>query len=269
MTVLVIALTVVVAILVVLVAGLLRSHADILRALHGLGITEEDLDGGSARAASLGSAGSGESQGPAHDIVGVTPSGGTARAAVVATRHSTLLAFLSSGCLTCRDFWSAFAGHLELPGDDTRLVVVTQGPESESPGAVAELAPPGVRVLMSSEAWDAYGIPVAPYFLLVDGPSGEIIGEGAASTWESVVRLLGQALADGARRPAGGPEASRPGRGRTGGGRSTPRARARDAVRAADTDEVLSAAGIEPGDPRLYHEAAPAEAAAPTDEERS
>ncbi len=250
MTVLVITLTVVVAILVVLVAGLLRSHADILRALHDLGIGEDDLDGAASggrrpRAPERSGADRADrtiGEGPAHDIVGVTPAGGAARAAVVATRHTTLLAFLSSGCLTCRDFWTAFAGQPELPGDDTRLLVITQGPDAESPGAVAELAPPGVTVLMSSEAWNDYGIPVAPYFLLIDGPTGEIIGEGAAATWDSVSRLLGQALADG---------------GRTSGGRSTRRARARGAVRAADTDDALLAAGIDPGDPRLYHRSDP------------
>ena len=244
MTALVVALTGVVALLAILVAGLLRSHADILRALHALGITEEELndhdhsDGASFRTRD-GVPQPRGIEGAAHDIVGVTPAGGTARAAVVATRHTTLLAFLSSGCLTCRDFWDAFAKKLDLPGTDTRLVIVTQGPESESASAVAGLAPKDVTVLMSSEAWTDYGIPVSPYFLLIDGPSGEIMGEGAASTWDSVVGLLEQALAD---------------TGRTRSGRSTPQARARGAVREADTDDALAAAGIEPDDPRLYHE---------------
>ncbi len=97
-----------------------------------------------------------------------------------------------------------------------------------------------MTVLMSSEAWTDYGIPVSPYFLLVDGPSGQIIGEGAASTWDSVSNLLDQALADS---------------GMTRTGRSTAKARARGRVREADTDEALASAGIEPDDPRLYHEA--------------
>ena len=247
MTVLVVALGVVVAILGVLVAGLLRSHADILRALHELGVTEDRL--GSASGA--GAAGSFDTQPgvpqprpeagqtTAHDIVGATPAGGAGRAAVVSTRHTTLLAFLSSGCLTCRDFWEAFADDLALPGTDTRLVVVTQGPESESPAAINSLAAPDLTVLMSSEAWNDYGVPVSPYFLLVDGPSGTVIGEGAASTWESVAGMLERALAD---------------TGRDAEARSTPRARARGAVREADTDETLARAGIEPGDPRLHHD---------------
>lgn len=246
MTALVIVLGVVVLILVVLVAGLLRSHADILRALHDLGITETDLDGSSGTASpdepfetrpGVPQPRANEGEPTAHDIVGATPTGGSARAAVVATRHTTLLAFLSSGCLTCRDFWDAFAGDLDLPGADTRLVIVTQGPDLESPSAVASLAPHDVTVLMSSEAWNDYGIPVSPYFLLVDGPSGAVIGEGAASSWDSVVGMLERSMAD---------------TGRTRSGRSTKRSRARGAVREADTDQALAAAGIEPGDARLY-----------------
>lgn len=245
MTALVIALGVVVGILAVLVAGLLRSHADILRALHALGITEEELGEHDHRDGASFSTQPGVPtprgiEGQAHDIAGVTPAGGTGRAAVVATRHTTLLAFLSSGCLTCRDFWDAFgARRLDLPGTDTRLVIVTQGPEAESAAKVADLAPTDVTVLMSSEAWTDYGIPVSPYFLLIDGPSGDIIGEGAASTWESVRNLLDQALADTGHDPTGTKSA---------------RSRARGAVRQADTDAALASAGIEPGDPRLYHE---------------
>lgn len=244
MTALVVVLTAVLAIMVLLVAGLLRSHADILRALHSLGIDETELrsDAGSSSSfrtrpgvpeprSSVGDT-------AAHDIDGVTPDGAVGRAAVAATRHTTLLAFLSSGCLTCRDFWDAFAGDLELPGTDTRLVIVTQGPEAESASAVQALAPRGVRVLMSSQAWHDYGIPVSPYFLLVDGPSGAIVGEGAAQNWESVAGLLRKSLAD-----AGlGSDARR-----------TKKTSARGAEREADTDEALLAAGIEPGDPRLHH----------------
>jgi hypothetical protein len=254
MTALVIALGVVVGLLAVLVAGLLRSHADILRALHALGITEEELTGpddGPPDGVDDGATfrtqpgvprprGAEALDGAAHDIVGTTPSGGAARAAVLATRHTTLLAFLSSGCLTCRDFWDAFSRKLDLPGTDTRLVIVTQGPESESAATVAGLAPEQHTVLMSSEAWNDYAVPVSPYFLLIDGPSGEIIGEGAASSWDSVQGLLDQALAD---------------TGRNRSGTRTGTSRARGAVRQADTDQALADAGIEPGDERLHHEA--------------
>jgi len=111
MTALVVALGVVVAVLAVLVAGLLRSHADILRALHELGVTEDKLSEPSHNDAPGFSTQPGvpqprptEGEPTAHDIAGATPTGGAARVAVQATAHNTLVAFLSSGCLTCRDF---------------------------------------------------------------------------------------------------------------------------------------------------------------------
>jgi hypothetical protein len=96
-------------------------------------------------------------------------------------------------------------------------------------------------VVMSSEAWDAYDVPVAPFFVLVDGPSGTVLGEGAASTWEQVTSMLQQALED-----AGLVDAK---------GRSTRRSSIKfrsDAVREERADRDLLAAGIRPGDPSLY-----------------
>jgi hypothetical protein len=248
MWILVTALGVAVAALTVLVAGLLRSHADILRLLHDLGVRESDLDEPTRQDPAV-AAGTFATQagvpGPrpgddivAADLVGATPDGRATQVGVVGTRHSSLLAFLSTGCTTCRDFWDAFKADVDLPGRDTRLVIVTKGPEAESPPIVASLAPPGVTLVMSSEAWDAYAVPVAPYFLLVDGPSGEIIGEGAATSWTRVANLLRQALAD---------------TGRSGTGDRTRLARASGAERAAAVDDALLGAGIGPGDPRLYH----------------
>ena len=94
---------------------------------------------------------------------------------------------------------------------------------------------------MSSAAWEAYDVPVAPFFVLVDGPSDNIVGEGAASNWEQVTSLLQNALADAGLLDRRG----RPKR----GGVSKPRA---DAMREARVDRELLAAGIVPGDPSLY-----------------
>ncbi len=52
------------------------------------------------------------------------------------------------------------------------------------------LAPPAIPTVMSSEAWDDFGVPVAPYFILVDGPTGSVVGEGAATSWPHVRELL-------------------------------------------------------------------------------
>ena len=49
---------------------------------------------------------------------------------------------------------------------------------------------------MSSAAWADYDVPVAPFFVLIDGASGEVIGEGAANEWGQVQSLLHTALDD-------------------------------------------------------------------------
>ncbi len=268
MTVLVLLLALVVALLAVLVVGLLRSHAEILRRLHelGAGVYDEAADTAhTAGAAARATATAGGVRSPvelktrpgvpeprraegmvatdAHDISGLTPTGSAAVAGVVGAGHTTLLAFLSSGCGTCADFWRAFTDGegTRLPGRDTRLVIVTKGHEAESASAVAALAPPGVTTIMSSDAYDAYSVPANPYFILVDGPSGRVIGEGAAASWHQVATLLGQAAADAGHDLDGSPLR-----------RSAPDGRMTGPERAARADADLLAAGIGPGHPSLY-----------------
>lgn len=248
MTVLVIALTVAVALLAVLVAGLLRSHAEILRSLHTLGAGREDTaprgavdvpfevrPGVLGPAAMTGTA--------ASDIAGQTPGGDSVQLSVTGSRQDTLLAFLSSGCLTCHGFWERLraGGPLGLPSG-ARLVVVTQGAERESATAVAALAGPDLVVVMSTQVWERYEVPGSPYFVLVDGPAGRVAGEGSATSWEQVGRLVSEATGDRALSVA----AHRHGPGQAG---------AEDAGdgphREARADRELLAAGITPGHPSL------------------
>ena len=252
MAVLVTLLGVVLALLALLVAGLLRSHAEILRALHDLGV---DLD--PARAASGGGAAPVESptvragvrsqdvpRRPSRagaDLVGVTPEQDAVQLAVRGVQHLTLVAFLSSGCSTCHEFWDAFALRIpDVPGE-ARLVITTKDASEESLASIRRLAPLGVPVVMSSAAWEAYDVPVAPFFVLVDGVSGDVVGEGAASTWDQVLSLIGAAVDD-----AGLVD----GKGKLKlGSRRKFRA---DLEREARADRDLLAAGITPGDPSLY-----------------
>ena len=237
MTVLVVLLTVVVGLLALVVLGLLRSHAEILRRLHDLGIGHLDQGPDAATAggpswstrrpavaAGVPAPSDAATARPAADIAGATPGGGSASVAVVGARHRTVVAFLTSGCGTCADYWSAFAA--EGAARHGRLVVVTRGPDQESPAAVQRLAPPGTTVIMSNEAWEDYAVPGSPYVVLVDGPTGVVVGEGTGASWEQVDRLLGQAVADV---PLGG----------------------RIDVREAEVDQALLAAGITPGHPSL------------------
>lgn len=227
-----------VAVIVVLAAGLLRSHAEILRALHDLGVDLDRPMSSTVRAQSSRVTQPRAERRTAADIAGVTPSGDATSVAVVGAQHATLVAFLTSGCSTCAEFWSAFSDsdRLRVPGD-ARLVVVTKGVDGESPGRLRRFTPPAVPVIMSSEAWTAYDVPVAPYFAYVDGPSGEVVGEGAAPSWPHLVDMMEQALADAgiSTRPHGS---------------RRPRIDRRARERIADRD--LLTAGIEPGHPSLY-----------------
>jgi hypothetical protein len=248
---------VVIGLLGLLVIGLLRSHAEILQRLERL-----DPGGGATVAVAAGGRGGGAASGvvsevelrtvpgvppgrpgpvdkPAVDIKGVRPNGAPVVVGVVGTRTPTLLAFLSSGCTTCAGFWDAFgSGAADQLRGGTRLVAVTKGPDAEQPAAVARLAPRHVPTVMSSGAWADYAVPVSPYFVLVDGPSGRVVGEGAAATWKQMDSLLERVWDDNgwSVTAAGGRVASTSGRRR----------------REARVDEDLRAAGIAPGDASLY-----------------
>ncbi|MGH9222259.1 MAG: hypothetical protein ACRD2W_00295, partial [Acidimicrobiales bacterium] len=153
---------------------------------------------------------------------------------VTGARTDTLLAFLTSGCLTCIGFWDQFRSRrrLSVPGG-ARLVIVTKDPAEESPSRLAELVPRDHTVVMSSAAWEQYGVPVAPYFAYVDSASGTVIAGGGASDWEQVVGLWSRAVEGGGRR-----------------GRERDRATGR--TRHERADEELLRAGIQPGHPSLY-----------------
>lgn len=275
MSAVILLLAIVVGLLALLVVGLLRSHAEILRALHDAGISLDpdrehrsgahDHDGARSRSATptftsdtpptIRTADgvpepAGASGRRATDIAGLTPSGGTRTVAVTSSDQATLLAFLTTGCATCADFWGAFAEGVELPAD-TRLVVVTKGPEQESPADVAAMAAPHVLTIQSTEAWDDYAIPVAPYFALVDGRRGVVVGEGAAASWSRVRNLLDRALAD-----AG-----------YGGGQVRRRDLLLGKSRTERVDRDLARAGLVPGDPRLFHEPLAGDEADDTDGE--
>jgi hypothetical protein len=227
MTALVVGLALAVLALGVLVAGLLRSHAEILRALHELGAGLE-LDGPATPAGPVEVTIDGVARPRAADspvpeaLTGSTLDGEDVAIPLQGTR-STLRAFLSSGCTTCKQFWTAFGKGVPAVPADARLIVVVRDLAEESPSALRKLAPSDVPVVASTSLWDGIDVPGSPYFVLVS-PAGRIVGEGSAATWPQVADLLGQAHAD-----AG----------------STSHRKARD-------DAALLAAGIEPGHPSLY-----------------
>lgn len=224
MTALVSVETVLLVLLIVLVVGLLRSHAELLRRL-GPG------DGPAGSATQVAAASPAVPAAPRRDpgaiapsLTGTTPAG-DAVSLSFGDGASTLLAFLTTGCTTCAGFWGTL-GERRLP-EGTQTVIVAHGAEREQPARLRKLAPAGVPVVMSSAAWEDYDVPGAPYFVLVDGA---IRGEGVATSWHALSSLVGDAIED-QRLASGSPSSS---------------------SRARGVDETLAAAGIGPDHPSLY-----------------
>jgi hypothetical protein len=221
-TVLVACETVLLALLVLLVAGLLRSHAEILRRLGPPSAQDQDPDAGlpsPARRATSAREG--------NDIVGVTLEREPVKIGFGEGYPPTLLAFLSTGCGVCESFWKDLRDQrrpAELPAD-IRVVAVTKDPTDESPSRLRSLSPREAPVVMSSAAWNDYAVPAAPYFVYLEGST--VLGEGSANGWTQISSLVRDSIED--RAFSGGGEA-----------------------RTRDVDRALAAAGIRPGHPSLY-----------------
>jgi hypothetical protein len=226
MTAIVAVETVLLVLLVVLVAGLLRSHAEILRRLGPAGEAPENALPENAlpvnglpdppRAARR------PDEIRAAPLTGTTPAGDPLTLSFDGVQSTpTLLAFLTTGCATCAGFWESLADERLPSGIQT--VIVAHGADRERPARLRELAPDRVPVVMSSQAWSDYRVPGSPYFVLVDGV---IRGEGVAGTWDALASLVSDAVADD-RVDAG-------------------------TMRARQVEDTLAAAGIGPDHPSLY-----------------
>lgn len=205
--------TLLLVLLTLLVAGLLRSHAEILRRLG-----PPDEERGPLPEPGMRTGGH-----EGRDIAGTTLAGDALMIGLGRDSPPTLLAFLSSGCGVCERLWEDLgAGRPAGLPSDVRLVAVVKDASAESPSRLRALAPATVPVVMSSAAWRAYGVPATPYFVYLEG--GRVHGEGSASGWKQILALLHDATADAA--------------GHNGSD--------------DDVERVLGAAGIGPGHPSLY-----------------
>ena len=100
------------------------------------------------------------------ELSGTTPSGAPVQ--VVLGSGRTVLLFLTSSCYGCRPLWDG-------PGRTGATVRPHRSPRARDPqpvdgertGCRRPGAPDGTEVLMSSEAWHAFGVTAAPWFVVV------------------------------------------------------------------------------------------------------
>ncbi len=176
MTVLVVAEAAIITLLAILAIGLIRKNADLLSRLH-------DVDA---------AAGTAESATVARDIVGVGLNGRVVGVRVREPDRPTLLAFMSTTCATCSHFWKRFGEARAIATlGKIRLIIVTHGEGYEVPADVAAVAPESIPLVMSSIAWQTYGVPGSPYFVKIAETTGLITAKGSAPDWDGLLDLVG------------------------------------------------------------------------------
>lgn len=186
MTALITVETLLLVMVLLLLAGLLRSHAEILRTLSGSGSSY----GGAQLPSEEGAGGVRVSL----DFEGITLAGEEVLVSTTTDKSRLLLAFLSSGCSSCRPIWRGLLHQTdELPAG-TGVLVVTKDRDEESMSRLRKLGAADVPLVMSSRAWEAYRVPGSPYFVYLDGES--VRGEGSARSWQGALSFVEDELAE-------------------------------------------------------------------------
>ena len=138
--------------------------------------------------------------GAAADLTGTLPDGG-ARPGRGRRGRRTARCWPSCprGAAPASSFWDALAGPRRArparrrhPGRDRhqrrRVGVAGRGGRPSAAGPGHADVGRGMGRLRRSRC--------RPYFVLVDGPSGRVVGEGSGTSWEQILDLLGRAAAD-------------------------------------------------------------------------
>jgi hypothetical protein len=249
------------ALALLFIVALLRSHADILRRLAVL------EDGGAGAPAPSAVRPQDVRLAAAADIAGVTLAGDSVKLSLGPGSPRTLLAFLSSGCAACGPLWDGMrdAGHLSELAE--RVVIVAHDASRESTARLRTLAPADVELILAGAAWQDYAVPASPHFVLTDG-AGAVAGRGSALSWPQLVSMVhtarddAQDMATMATRSTGERAARSTGEraARSTGERAAQstgeRAAQSTGERAARAGRALARAGIGPGHPSLYPDAA-------------
>jgi hypothetical protein len=130
---------------------------------------------------------------PASDIVGVDPSGSPVEVVLDRLDGRLLLAFLSTDCDGCQEFWDRFrvVESLGLPSD-VSPVIVTKGPDLVPASEVARTASGIVEVpvVMSDQAWADYRVTGYPFLVLVDVGARSVAGEAVGLDWSDVTSII-------------------------------------------------------------------------------
>jgi hypothetical protein len=206
MTWVVAALTLVVGLQMILLLGVLRSHADVIERVKPQ--QGRVAEGGSATTALTmpdGVLAPPESVAE-HALATVRGQDLDLRPTEIGVAEGSgqylLIAFLSTTCLTCLDIWrdvisggAASASIDAGAGGTAEVVLVLKGRELENLGkaqALAEETP--VPVLFGQEAWDALEVPGSPYFALIERSSTKVVGAGSAQSWSQIVSLASDGM---------------------------------------------------------------------------
>lgn len=119
----------------------------------------------------------------------------------------TVLMFLSASCTGCADLWSLLApggvgriveysvGAGPVDPHDITAVGVTRTPSPAELVALKGLAPAGSTVVVSDDAWEAYGVHGPPFFVVASRGVPRVLSEGVAWGAKNVARHTMSALA--------------------------------------------------------------------------
>jgi hypothetical protein len=127
-----------------------------------------------------------------HDVTGVDPSGRPLHIEILREGRPVLLLFLSAACLGCHDLWDGLSGLRAALTPDSRLAVVTRGPDDEDAAAIAALSHAEVPTVMSSRAYADYQVGGPPFLVVVDAE--QVRTEGVAWGVEETLRVTRAAL---------------------------------------------------------------------------
>ncbi len=196
------------ALLLILVAALLRAQAATGRHLQQLERRLNRVNRRPATAATgaqpsqdvalpaAAAVGGEPAEGDAVDIEGVAPDGTPVTVSLEVPEKPVLLVFLSTTCGICTSIWERLRdeGVTQAPG--MRSVVVTKDAPPEDLDRIRTMGNPDrqLTVVLSTEAWIDYEVPGSPYVMVVDGRPGSVVDEGSVTGWDGLVGMIGRVL---------------------------------------------------------------------------